>query len=179
MKLPSLVRRVTWKVAVLLDPADALADLFRRHADALFRYAVSLHPRKAAAEDAVQEVFLALAADHEKLWRIVDPVPYLYTSVRHQVLRAAKAAAWAELPEADLFPSPDLPPEERACLLNALQALPEEQREVVFLKDVLRLSYREISEILSIPLNTAASRHRYALTKLRTELEEPDLALAR
>lgn len=179
MKLPSLVRRVAWKVSVLMDPAEALAELFRQHADALFRYAVSLHPRKAVAEDAVQEVFLHLAGDHERLRSIVDPLPYLYTCVRNQVLRYAKAEPWTDLPEADLFPSPDLAPEERACLLQALQSLPEEQREVVFLKDVLRLSYREIAEVLCIPLNTAASRYRYALTKLRTELEEPELALAR
>lgn len=177
MKIPPLLRRLAWKLSVTLDPAEALAELFRQHADALFRYAVSLHPQKAAAEDAVQEVFLNLAANPQNLAKVQDPLPYLFTAVRNQVLKAT-TTVWAELPEADLFPSPALPLPERTMLLEALRGLPAEQREVVFLKDVLQLAYREIADILHIPLNTAASRHRYALTKLRTELEECHRATA-
>jgi RNA polymerase sigma-70 factor (ECF subfamily) len=49
----------------------------------------------------------------------------------------------------------------------ALQKLPAEQREVVVLKLWQELTFEEISQICQIPVNTAASRYRYGLDKLR------------
>jgi RNA polymerase sigma-70 factor (ECF subfamily) len=55
-------------------------------------------------------------------------------------------------------------------LQQALRDLPEEQRETVFLKVWSGLTLLEISEITQTPLNTVASRYRYALEKLRERL---------
>lgn len=174
MKAPALLRRLSWKVSVRLDPVSALGELFEAYADSLFRYAVTLTASRAAAEDAVQDVFLALSRDPGRLRTIDDPQPYLYRAVRNQALKVT-GPSWAELPEVELFPSPGLAPDERACLLEALQQLPAEQREILFLKEVLGLSFREVGQILEIPLHTAASRHRYGLVKLREQLEVPAL----
>jgi RNA polymerase sigma-70 factor, ECF subfamily len=50
---------------------------------------------------------------------------------------------------------------------NALGRLPDSQRQVVVLKVYRGKTLREIGDLLSIPLNTAASRSRYAMEKLR------------
>jgi RNA polymerase sigma-70 factor, ECF subfamily len=50
--------------------------------------------------------------------------------------------------------------------------LPEEQRETVFLKIWSGLTLLEISEITQTPLNTVASRYRYAIEKLRERLDK-------
>ncbi len=50
---------------------------------------------------------------------------------------------------------------------NALQKLPETQREVLTLKLWADLTFAEIGETLGIPANTAASRYRYGLEELR------------
>ncbi len=54
----------------------------------------------------------------------------------------------------------------------AMAQLPADQREVLTLKIWGELTFREIAETLGEPLNTVASRYRYALKMLRNVLEE-------
>jgi RNA polymerase sigma-70 factor (ECF subfamily) len=56
-------------------------------------------------------------------------------------------------------------------LPNALKALPADQREVIALKLDGGLTFAQVAEILNVSPNTAASRYRYALEKLRRMLE--------
>jgi len=58
----------------------------------------------------------------------------------------------------------------RAALGEALEELSQDQRVVVHLKLWEHLTFLEISEVLGISANTAASRYRYGLDKLRTLL---------
>jgi RNA polymerase sigma-70 factor (ECF subfamily) len=58
----------------------------------------------------------------------------------------------------------------RRELEAALAELPVEQRAVVHLKLWEGLTFDAIADALDIPLNTAASRYRYGLDKLRTRL---------
>jgi RNA polymerase sigma-70 factor (ECF subfamily) len=53
---------------------------------------------------------------------------------------------------------------------EALQALPEEQREVVVLKVYDQLTFAEIGRTVRASVNTVASRYRYGLQKLRKVL---------
>ena len=57
-------------------------------------------------------------------------------------------------------------------LVKALEALPEEQREVFVLREYGGVPFKEIAEITSTPVNTVKSRMRYALEGLRRWLEE-------
>lgn len=173
MKILDVIGQWNWQLNVRLDAGAALGQLYQRHCDELFRFAVGLCGRRDKAEDAIQEVFLRLSDDLNKLVEIRQPRAYLYRAVRHQVLKNEKT--WEELPGDDVISSPSLGVAEKTELVEALRRLPEEQREVVFMKEILNLSFREISEVLEISLNTAASRHRYALQKLRNELT-PEVA---
>jgi len=56
-------------------------------------------------------------------------------------------------------------------LKKALNTLSEEQREVFLMREDLNLSFAEIAELVSCPINTAKSRMRYALEHLRKTLE--------
>ena len=58
----------------------------------------------------------------------------------------------------------------RQALSAALGALPPDQRAVVHLKLWEGLTFEQIAELLGIPLNTAASRYRYGIDKLRERL---------
>jgi RNA polymerase sigma-70 factor (ECF subfamily) len=57
-------------------------------------------------------------------------------------------------------------------LERAVTALPAHLREVVVLKVWSELTFQQIADTLGIPLNTAASRYRYALDHLRAALKE-------
>lgn len=54
----------------------------------------------------------------------------------------------------------------------AVSALPEAQREVFLMRTEQEMSFAEIAETLSIPLNTALGRMHYAVSKLRKELAD-------
>jgi RNA polymerase sigma-70 factor (ECF subfamily) len=56
------------------------------------------------------------------------------------------------------------------ALEKALAELPEEQREVVVMRMWGGLTLEEIGAAVGVPLNTVASRYRYALEKLRSNL---------
>jgi RNA polymerase sigma-70 factor (ECF subfamily) len=64
----------------------------------------------------------------------------------------------------------------RERIARAVEALPEEQREVFLLRQLQGLAFREISEVVGVPANTVKSRMRYALERLRhtlSDLDEP------
>ena len=57
--------------------------------------------------------------------------------------------------------------ERRDALLQAVDRLPPEQKEVITLKIWAELTFDEIARTLDLSLNTVASRYRYALCKLK------------
>jgi RNA polymerase sigma-70 factor (ECF subfamily) len=152
-------------------PGDRLAELYDRHAAALFRYAVVLVADRTAAADVVQQVFLKAARGGAG----ADPAAYLRRAVRNEcfsLLRARRReivkAVDAHLLE--LVEGADEQPAERIALEQALRTLPPEQREVVHLKVWEGMTFQEIAEATDETLNTAASRYRYAMEKLRAQL---------
>jgi RNA polymerase sigma-70 factor (ECF subfamily) len=78
--------------------------------------------------------------------------------------REESAFAWFE-------PAPEAPSLD-AELERAVKMLPPLYREVVVLKIWSGLTFQQIAETLGVPLNTAASRYRYALEHLRAALKE-------
>ena len=66
--------------------------------------------------------------------------------------------------------SSEVPATELAEVNEMLSRLPEEQLTVVVLKVWHGMTFAEIATALDIPANTAASRYRYAMEKLRTWL---------
>ena len=59
-------------------------------------------------------------------------------------------------------------------LSKALNLLPEEQRIILVLKVISGLSFKQISSVVGIKMNTAASRYRYAIKKLQSALGSKD-----
>jgi RNA polymerase sigma factor (sigma-70 family) len=57
-------------------------------------------------------------------------------------------------------------------LSEALDELPDEQREVFVMHELEGRSFKEIAEITGEPLNTLLSRKRYAVLFLREQLQE-------
>ena len=77
------------------------------------------------------------------------------------------------------MPAPEVPTDEaaeaptlRTRMAAAIDALPDDQREVFLLRQMSGLSFREIGETVGAPENTVKSRMRYALDKLREELAD-------
>ncbi|HEY1375490.1 MAG TPA: sigma-70 family RNA polymerase sigma factor, partial [Gemmataceae bacterium] len=123
---------------------------------------------------AVQEVFVGLARTGPALAAVDNLRAYLFTALRHAAAKAAARSAVARrvpLPDDIAAPMPRAPADVDR-LEKALAALPAPQRELVALKVDGGLTFAEIAACLGISPNTAASRYRYALEKLRAALGE-------
>ncbi len=130
----------------------------------------------ADAEDVVQEAFVRFWRHQRHLGG--DPMPLLVTSVRRaalDLLRHRRRRERRENEHVDLNAESWFAPaidqnERRAQLEEAVIQLPDEQREVVVLKVWGGLTFAQIADQLELSANTAASRYRYALGKLRENL---------
>jgi RNA polymerase sigma-70 factor (ECF subfamily) len=59
-----------------------------------------------------------------------------------------------------------------AQMHKAIESLSEEQREVFLMREFLDMPFKQIADVVGVPENTVKSRMRYALEKLRLELDE-------
>jgi RNA polymerase sigma-70 factor (ECF subfamily) len=150
---------------------ESLKSLYQKHGAALAAYACCCGPDFASAEDVVQQVFLKLFSGAA---RPQASLAYIYRAVRNAALNHRRdRKREAEFPERELwFTHATADAAEVLSLQSALRELPEEQREVVFLRIWSGMTLQEISEATETPLNTVASRYRYALQKLRERLSE-------
>jgi RNA polymerase sigma factor (sigma-70 family) len=60
-----------------------------------------------------------------------------------------------------------------------INELPEDQREVIIMRHYQDLSFKEISELTDVSINTALGRMRYALINLRKLIEKKNLSLTK
>lgn len=128
----------------------------------------------------MQEVFLRAAAQSTRWFALRNPAGYLYRAARNEALsrlrkRAVRDRLAPEVARTAMIVEPaggGLVAQEEAARVNAaLLALPVEQREVVVLKLYQDKTFREIARLAGISQNTAASRYRYALAKLKEILD--------
>lgn len=128
------------------------------------------------AEDALQQVFIKLVQLRQKLARA--------RNIRAYVLRMARNEAYDRIRQRkrqgsgtstqDVWFSAKTETDEAMTepLTQALMALPPEQRAVIVLKIYKNRTFKEIAELLGLSQNTAASRYRYGIHRLRTALKE-------
>jgi RNA polymerase sigma factor (sigma-70 family) len=149
-------------------PARAFEDTVLPHLDAAFNYARWLTRNDADAEDVVQDACVRAMRFFSSL-RDNDARPWLFAIVRNtwysRVSRRASSEATplivAQHDEAD----DALDPEERllqqhtvAVVRTALEQLPVDFREVLVLRELEGLSYKEIAAVVGVPLGTVMSR---------------------
>jgi len=156
-----------------------LERLYDEHADALFAFAINLLRNDADARDVLQEVFARLARNPASFDHARDPRAFLLRTAHNLAIdlirrRGSRERNLAELARdsVEVFARAESPDEQsfRDNLSAALAELPAEQRAVVHLKLWEGRTFEEIADILGITPNTAASRHRYGLDKLRARL---------
>src|SRR5262249_7603592 len=125
--------------------------------------------------DAVQEAFVRFWGSRH---RASDPTAYLYACVKHCALdwqrkrhrQSRRELVVARAGGESLFARGLAQDERRAAIDAAVRTIPETQREVLVMKIWGGLTFPQIALTLGISANTAASRYRYALAKLREQL---------
>jgi len=142
------------------------------------------------AEDVLQDVFYELIQTYRLMKPIEQVTAWMYRVARNRITDLFRRQKPASLNEAsgageespsfeDLLPSEDDGPDAlyaRSLLLEALdealEELPESQREVFVAHELLGKSFKELAEETGTPVNTLLSRKRYAVLHLRRRLED-------
>ncbi|HEX7013582.1 MAG TPA: RNA polymerase sigma factor [Steroidobacteraceae bacterium] len=161
--------------------------LYERHKRPLYRYLQRMCRNSHVADDLFQEVWSKVIATRARYEVRAQFNTFLFR-VAHNCLvdhfrRAGRKAQTFEegIEEAQEHAAgaeheePDRAAAEaqlRAAFRRALDALPGEQRDVFVLYEESGLSLEEIGQVTGVAMETAKSRLRYALAKLRAALSE-------
>jgi RNA polymerase sigma-70 factor (ECF subfamily) len=158
--------------------AEALAELYERHAASLFRHGLVLSGHRADAEDLVQAVFVKLATTGAELLGVREPASYLHRMLRTTWIDAQRRRATGERIMEHVgrdttmwIARRDSDPEDGIDLRRALESLPPSQREAIVLHLVEGFSFREIGRSTGVSLFTAAGRYRLGVIRLRESLK--------
>jgi RNA polymerase sigma-70 factor (ECF subfamily) len=159
-------------------PLD-LQRLYDDHAQALFAFLLNFTRNEADTRDLLQELFLRIARHPQLLDTVTEPRAFLIRLAHNQAIdllrrRATRQKNYAQLTVGcDTVFAPSNDPDEgtfRKALGEALGELPADQRAVMHLKLWENMTFEAIADALDISANTAASRYRYGIDKLRGRL---------
>ena len=159
--------------------ATEIERLYDKHAQPLFAFLLNFTRDEADTRDLLQEIFVKLAREPKLLVGVREERAFLIRLAHNAAIDLIRRRGTCErtkenfTAEAISIFAPANDPDEKVFreeLAIALGELPEEQRAVVHLKLWGEMTFEEIAAALDIPPNTAASRYRYALDKLRRRL---------
>ena len=160
---------------------DALGRIYEKYKKDLLILAITLLNETSAAEDVVHDVFLSFVQAIEKFQLTGSLKGYLLTCVANRArnVNKAKHRQSAESTQEELVSSVSDEPlrsiicnEQLQQLRSAMVRLPYDQREVIMLHFQAQMAFKTIAGLLGISVNTAKSRYRYGLDKLRLILDD-------
>jgi RNA polymerase sigma-70 factor (ECF subfamily) len=166
----------------------AFAELVRRYERPLFNFALRFVRAREAARDVTQETFLRVVRRAAEFKHESRFSTWAYAIARNLCLDELRRAQHRRHPSLDetseegrslgeRVPDPSLDTERRAGgaelrrgIEEAVERLPEDQREVFLLRQLAGLPFAEIAKVTETPENTVKSRLRYALERLQRDL---------
>jgi len=174
----------------MTEQAKTVEQTFFKEKSKLFNFIRRFVPSKEDAEDILQDVFYQFIsyADIELIERVNG---WLFKTARNKIIDKSKKKKTESfddrVPEkldseetftiGDFLLRIDITPEDlflkdefNEKLEAALNELPPEQRDVFIMNEVDGLSFKEISEITGLPVNTLLSRKHYAVKQLKKKL---------
>ena len=160
--------------------ADAFETLYRRHNDALYRYLLRLCRHRDTAEDLFQEVWGKIIKARERYRPTAKFSTFLYRVAHNcfvdHLRRNQRHSNAVDIdPDTQAGAGPDAAAETERSLARrrleaALKNLPDEQRDVFLLYEEADMSLDEIATVTGVNRETAKSRLRYAVNKLKAAI---------
>ncbi len=176
------------------DRGNLLEDTYQREKNRLLSFIIQRTPTREDAEDVLQDVFYELTESYQLAKPIEKVVSWLYRVARNRITdwyrkkrpeRLDDGAIHTEeeteepLSLADILPDPELLSDDRMMwdavydqIAEAIEELPDAQREVFEWHEIEGKSLKEIAELTDTPIKTVISRKRYAILYLRSVLQD-------
>ena len=182
----------------LTGDESALGMLIQRHKSQIFSFLMSKLKNKAIAEDLFQDVFVKVistmkAGKYKEEGKFLPwvmrishniMIDHFRKSNKMKMVRAIKNGA-DESDEFDVLTNIKESSKRvdkemeftqiRGDLKKLIRLLPEDQKEVLIMRHYYKMSFKEISEMTNVSINTALGRMRYALMNLRKMISEKEL----
>ncbi len=172
---------------------ESLSQIVQKERRRLLEFIRRRVPTQEDAEDVLQDVFYELVNTYRLMKPVEQIASWLFTVARNKITdryRKKKPDSLEEhfsvragddgdrLDISDFLPSNTNSPETEMMreaimqgLVQALEELPKEQREVYIMHELEDKSFQEISELTGANVNTLLSRKRYAVLYLRERLQ--------
>jgi len=162
---------------------DDFEDLVNRYYEDLYRFAYSLAKVEADAADLTQETFYIFAQKGHQINERAKAKSWLFTTLYREFLRkrsrdgrlvfAADGEPYSSEDATDSTVDRDA---DGSAVLSALSLLDESYRAPLTLFYLEGFAYREIAEVLDIPIGTVMSRLSRGKEALRQAMADPKLA---
>jgi RNA polymerase sigma factor (sigma-70 family) len=175
------------------DQDERISDAVRTEQTRLRNFIRRRVPDSSDAEDILQDVFYELVEAYRSMETIEQMGAWLFRVARNRIIdlfRKKRPVLLADeidvnsaedegIPWEELLASGDAGPEEillRSVMVeeleDALDELPDEQKQVFLAHEIEGRSFKEISEETGVGVNTLLSRKRYAVLHLRKRLQD-------
>jgi RNA polymerase sigma-70 factor (ECF subfamily) len=155
------------------DP-EALAELFRRHRDTIFRFAMARTGDEELANDITQELFLRLASYRRPVFRRARFSTWLYrvtANIATDEWRRRSQRQWEPLQE-HAVPDNNEARADLDRVLAIMAELPARQREVFHLRILEQWPVEDTAATLGITIGSVKTHLHRALGAVRAQLEE-------
>ena len=175
------------KIRISEGDFDGLNELYEFYFKKLKLYGIQFSPKliSFSIEDLIQELFLWMAKNHQKLKEIDNIEVYLFCALKKNIyqeiykkqnrnklqnrfLNATYSNQLETSPEFKFIESENKSSENN-YVADLLNTLPPKQKEVLYLRNYINLSYREIATIMNLSEQVVRNYGYRALQKLRTE----------
>ena len=173
---------------------SSLQTLIERHQNRLYSYIFLLVKDKQLADDVFQDTYVKVIntlkrGNYKEEGKFIQWVMRIAHNLVIDHFRKSKKIPFVDSNNSDYnifdtirFTDPSI---EEQLVLNQIHAdvkklmhfLPDEQKEVIYLRCYAGLSFKDIAEQTEVSINTALGRMRYALINLRKLIEEKSIVL--
>lgn len=175
----------------MTELSKTIEQTFAKEKKGLFNFIRKFVPSKEDAEDILQDVFYQFIsyANIEVIEKVNN---WLFKTAKNRIIdksRKKKTESFTNTIKEfldgeetysidDFLPSIDITPEDLILrdefynnFKNALDELPEEQKNIFLMTEIDGLSFKEVSELTGLSVNTLLSRKHYAVKQLKKKLD--------
>ena len=164
---------------------ESLSEIFTAFYSDLYHYGIKLFNLSDLVKDSIQDVFMRIWEKRDTIGDIQHPKAYLIASLRRRLFEN-KEKYLAEVSDevldkerkqifsfatTEFMEVEEISKQLRHSLVNAINSLPERQRELIFLRFYYNLRYLEIARIMEVKEQTIKNLMQRAIANLRSKMD--------
>lgn len=176
--------KVVWEKMKSGDE-KSLSEIFTFYYSDLYKYGIKIFDLPDLVKDSIQDVFMRIWEKRSSIGDVQNPRAYLISSVRRKLF-ANKEFHFAEISDEllknhgkqnfsfaanEFMELGEISKQIRNSLVQAINGLPERQRELVFLRFYYNLRYLEIARIMEVNEQTVRNLMQRTLSNLRNKVD--------